>query len=64
MSFTKYKLLQVKTSASHGVKTDPAVTFGSEVFKSIDIHKFDDQFHVGYNQIVLQINEFQRSDSD
>ena len=43
-------------------KTDPAVTFRSEVLKSIDIHELDYQFQVGYNQNVLQIDEFQRSD--
>ena len=42
-------------------KTDPAVTFSLELFKSIHTHKPDYQFHVGYNQIVLQINEFQRN---
>ena len=50
-------------STSPGVKTDPAVMFCSEVFKSIDIHELDYQFHVGYNQIVLQIDGFQRSSS-
>ena len=41
------------------VKTDPAVTFHSEVFKSSDIHELDYQFHVGYNLIKFQIDEFQ-----
>ena len=50
-------------STSTGVKADPAVTFCSEVLKSIDTHKLDYQFHVGHNQIVLQIDEFQRSGS-
>ena len=50
-------------STSFGVKTDPAVTFRSEVFKSIDAHELDYQFHVGYNQIVLQIDEFQSNGS-
>ena len=50
-------------SASPTVKTDPAVTFRSELFKSIDNHKLDYQFHVGYNQIVQQIDEFQRNSS-
>ena len=50
-------------STSPAVKTDPAVKFHSEVFKSIDTHELDYQFHVGYNQIVLQIDEFQRSGS-
>ena len=50
-------------SASPAVKTDPAVTFRSELFKSIDHHKLDYQFHVGYNQIVQQIDEFQRNSS-
>ena len=45
-------------SISSGVKTDLAVMFCSEVFKSIDTHKLHYQFHVGYNQIVQQINEF------
>ena len=40
-------------STSPGVKIDPAITFRSEVFKSIDIHELDYQFHVRYNQIVL-----------
>ena len=48
-------------STSCSIKKDPAVTFRSEVFKSIGIHKLDCQFHVGYNQIVMQINEFQRN---
>ena len=48
-------------STSPAVKTDPAVTFRSEVFKSIDTHELVYQFHVGYNQIVLQIDEFQRN---
>ena len=46
-------------STSPGVKTDPAVTFCSEVFKSIDTHELDYQFRVGYYQIVPQIDEFQ-----
>ena len=50
-------------STRPGVKTNPAVTFRLEVFKSIDTHEIDYQFHVGYNQIVLQIDEFQRSSS-
>ena len=33
------------------------------MFKSIETHEFDYQFHVGYNQIVLQIDEFQRNGS-
>ena len=33
------------------------------MFKSIDTHEIDYQFHVGYNQIVLEIDEFQRSSS-
>ena len=36
-------------STSPGVKTDPAVTFRSEVFKSIDTHELDYQFNVGDN---------------
>ena len=49
--------------ASPGNKIDPAVTFCSEVFKSINTHELDYQFHVEYNQIVLQIDEFQRNGS-
>ena len=49
---------------SPGVKTDPAVTFRLEEFKSTDTHELDYQYYVGYNQIVLQIDEFQRSDND
>ena len=49
--------------ASPGVKTDPAIMFHLEVFNSIDTHELDYQFHVGYNEIVLQIDEFQRSGS-
>ena len=45
-------------STSRGIKADPAVTFGLKVFKSIDIHDLNYLFHVGYNQIVLQIAEF------
>ena len=45
-------------SRSPGVKADPAVTFRSKVFKSIDTRELDHQFHVGYNQIVLQIDKF------
>ena len=47
-------------STSPGVKTDPAVTFHSEVFNSINAHELYYQFHVEYNQILLQIYEFQR----
>ena len=47
-------------STSPGVKTDPAVIFCSEMFKSINTHELDYQFHIGYNQIVLQIDKFQR----
>ena len=50
-------------STSPSIKTDLAVTFCSEVFKSIDTHELNYQFHVGYNQIVLQIDEFQCSGS-
>ena len=54
-------------STSPGVKTDLAVTFCSEfcsvLFKSMNTHELDYQFRVGYNQIVLQIDEFQRSGS-
>ena len=55
--------MNFRRSTSPGVKTYPAVTFRSEVFKSIDTHKLDYQFHVRYNQIVLQIDEFQRNGS-
>ena len=51
-------------STSPSIKTNLAVTFSSEVFKSIDTHELDYQFHVGYNQIVLQIDEFQRNGGD
>ena len=50
-------------STSPIIKTDPAVTFSSEVFKSIDTHKLDYQFHAEYNQIVLQTDEFQHNGS-
>ena len=50
-------------STSSGVKTDLAETFCPEVFKSIKTHELDDQFHVQYNQIVPQIDEFQRNGS-
>ena len=50
-------------STSPGIKTDPAVTFRSKVFKFIDTHKLNYQLHVGYNQIVLQTDEFWRYDS-
>ena len=50
-------------STSPGVEADPAVTFRSEVFNSIDTHELDSQFHVGYNQMILQIDEFQRNGS-
>ena len=46
---------------SPAVKTDPAVTFRSEVFKSIDIHELDYQLHVAYSQIMLQNDEFQHN---
>ena len=50
-------------STSSGVNTDLAVTFHSEVFKSIDTHEFNYLFHVEYNQIVQQIDKFQRNGS-
>ena len=50
-------------STRPGIKTDLAVTFHSELFKSIDTHELDYQFHVGYSQIVQQIDDFQRSGS-
>ena len=50
-------------STSPGIKMDQAITFCSELFKSIDTHELDYQFHVGYNQIVQQIDEFQRNGS-
>ena len=51
-------------STSPTVKADPAVTSCSEIFKSIDTHELDYQFYVGYVQIVLQIDEFQRNGGD
>ena len=48
---------------SPGVKSDSAVMLHSEVFKSINTHKLDYQFHAEYNQIVLQTDEFQCNDS-
>ena len=50
-------------STSPSVKIDPTVTLHSDVFKSIDTHELDYQFHVGYNQIVQKIDEFQRNGS-
>ena len=50
-------------STSPVVKTVLAVTFRSEVLKSIETHELDYQFNVGYNQIILQIDEFQRNSS-
>ena len=50
-------------STSPSVKADPAVTFHSEVFKCINTHELDYQFHIGYDQIALQIDEFQRNGS-
>ena len=41
------------------IKKNPAVTFPSEVFKSIDTHELNYQFRVGYNQNVKQIDELQ-----
>ena len=55
--------MNFRRSTSPGVKTYPAVTFRSGMFKSIGTHKLDYQFHVRYNQIVLQIDEFQRNGS-
>ena len=54
-AFKWYVLLNMNfwKSTSPGVKTDPAVTFRSEVFKFNNNHKLDYQFHVGYNKIVL-----------
>ena len=51
-------------STKPGVKIDPAVRFRPEVLKSIDTDKLDYQFCVRYNQIVQQIDEFQRNGSD
>ena len=48
---------------SPAVKTNPAVMFCSEMFKSFDTYELDYLFHVGYNQIVLKIDEFQRNES-
>ena len=59
-----YLLLKINfcKSTNPGVKTDSAVMFHSEMFKFIDTQEFDYQFRLGYNEIVLQIDEFQRSD--
>ena len=48
---------------SPAVKTNPAVMFCSEMFKSFDTYELDYLFHVRYNQIVLKIDEFQRNES-
>ena len=32
-----------------------------EVFKSINTHELDYQFYVEFNQIVLEIDQFQRN---
>ena len=48
---------------SPAVKTDLAVTFHSEVFKSVNLHELDYEYHVVFNQIVLQIDEFQGNGS-
>ena len=56
VSITKHELLQVH---SPGAKIDPGFMFHSEVFKSIDNHELYYHFQVGYNQVVLQIDEFQ-----
>ena len=45
-------------STSPGVKTDPPITFRSEVLTFIDTQELDYQFHEAYNQIVQQIGEF------
>ena len=45
-------------STSSGVNTDLAITFNSEVFKSIDTHELNYLFHMEYNQIVQQIDKF------
>ena len=46
-------------STSIDLKTDPAVTFLSEVFQSIDTHELDYQFTwFANNEIVLQIDAF------
>ena len=50
-------------STSPGIKTDPTVTLRPELFKSINTHELDYQFHVGYNETVLQTDECQRRDS-
>ena len=49
--FKWYLSLNMNTATNYkptslGVKTDPAVTFHSEVFKSIDTSELDHQFHV------------------
>ena len=58
-----YLLLNINfcKSKSPHVKTDPTITFCSEVFKSIDTHELDYQFHLEYNQILQQIDEFRRN---
>ena len=43
--------------------TDPPVLFRSEVFTSLDASKLDVNFKVAYNQLLHQIEEFQRNDS-
>ena len=44
-------------------KTDPSVTFRSEVFNSITDDDLDAMFAAGYHQLVQQIDEFQHNGS-
>ena len=55
--------VNMNKSTSPAVKTYWAITFYSEVFKCIDTHELHYQFHGGYNEIVLQIDEFQLNGS-
>ena len=50
-------------AADVSVKTDPSVTFRSEVFCSLNANKLDETFEAGYNQIVQLIDEFQQNGS-
>ena len=43
--------------------TDPPVVFRSEVFMSLDDSQLDVNFKVAYNQLLHQIEEFQRNGS-
>ena len=48
-------------STSPGIKTDPLLRYAQ---KCSSVQVFDYQFHVGHNQIVLQIDKFQCNGSD